>query len=121
MDETTSTQVCAVCGGSDLGVHQICVCKVTEQGMARTKTTSSGDDTRAPKGDYPGQRAQTTSYRKSKMTLTRDLEHRPRMYKGRDCLFTRPPFLKQSFSSDLSEKDKEQAVKEEDFTEQESE
>ncbi|KAK9132583.1 hypothetical protein Scep_012111 [Stephania cephalantha] len=34
--------------------------------MARTKTTCSGDDTRAPKGNRPGRRAQTVSYRKSK-------------------------------------------------------
>ncbi|KAK9169638.1 hypothetical protein Syun_001778 [Stephania yunnanensis] len=44
------------CGGCNLGVHQLSVCK----------TTSSGDDTRALSGERSGRRAQTTSYRKSK-------------------------------------------------------
>ncbi|KAK9111775.1 hypothetical protein Scep_019294 [Stephania cephalantha] len=64
--------------------------------MARTKTASSGEDTRAPKGDRLGQRARTASYRKSKELgrKANDLDEgsiaQASHVQGGSCLFTGP-------------------------------
>ncbi|KAK9083940.1 hypothetical protein Scep_030411 [Stephania cephalantha] len=65
-------------------------------GMTRTKITSSGDNTRAPRATVLAGELRRLlignqrSWDGKLMTLTRDTEQRPRMCKGGNYLFTRP-------------------------------
>ncbi|KAK9132417.1 hypothetical protein Scep_011945 [Stephania cephalantha] len=104
------------------------ICDDVAACMTCTKTTSSIEDTVPRQAIALAEKLRwllienQRSWDGKLMTLMRDPQHKPRMYKGGSFRKTPSPVPHvESYSSDSSEEDREQVVEEEDSIEQESE